>query len=241
MRIGQTLKAYVDFFDSRYPDAEFIVVTDGCKDKTPLIVDNLSAKHHCIRRIHPCQRLGKGGAVIAGIKEAKGELIGFLDADGSISPRDAFNLVTSVNGTDGAIASRWVKGANILKQEPPVRVIAGRCFNLLIRILFGLPFRDTQCGGKFFKRKALANVIGELGLTDWSFDVELLYRMNNRGYHIKEVPVSWEHKDGSKLELRNTSIKMFVSVVGLRLKSSRFASFLPNELVNKLYKFMKYD
>jgi glycosyltransferase involved in cell wall biosynthesis len=225
-RIEETLRGYAEHFGDRYQDIEILVITDGCKDATPKIVDELSQEYPCIRRIHPPHRLGKGGAVVEGIKAASGDVIGFLDADGSIPPKDALYLFEKLNGCDGVIASRWVDGANILRNEPPTRIIASRCFNLLVRVLFSLPFADTQCGGKFFRHSALKKIIAELGVTDWAFDVELLYLLLRNQNIINEVPISWLHKDGSKLNLWRTSSKMLMSILFLRFKVSFLYRFL---------------
>jgi len=238
-RLEKTLSDYIAFFDSRLSDIEIIVVTDGCTDQTPQIVDNLSRQYPCIKHIHPTDRLGKGGAVIEGFKAASKEMVGFVDGDGSTAPDGLCIMLDELDNYDSVIASRWVKGANILRQEPFVRVLASRSFNLIVRTLFNLPFKDTQCGAKFFKRSAIMDVIDDLGLTDWSFDVELLYRLKDKGYTIKEIPVTWEYREGSKLNVRNVSTKMLLSVVGLRLKISPLSSLIPGSLAYYIYKKMR--
>jgi glycosyltransferase involved in cell wall biosynthesis len=239
-RIETTLKEYIDELLQIYPEAEFLVVTDGCSDNTPEIVDRLSGQHSCIMHIHPEKRLGKGGAIIKGFHAANGDVIGFLDGDGSVAAGDIRRLIDGLCSYDGIIASRWIKGSTILRPEPLARIIASRAFNLLVRALFSLPFKDTQCGAKFFRRYPILEVIDEIGLTNWSFDIELLYRLRDHGYRIEEIPVTWIYKEGSKLKLKSTSLKMFVSVIGLRIKTSRIWPFIPKKLVDVIYKTMKY-
>ena len=220
LRIEQTLVGYIEYFESVYQDIEILVITDGCSDETPKIVDRLSKTYQCIKRIHPPHRLGKGGAVVEGIKAAQGEVIGFLDADGSIPPKDAYHLVKSLNGYDGVIASRWIDGSDVMKHEPLSRIIASRCFNMIVRVLFQFPFKDTQCGGKFFKSFSIKDVVPYLTVTGWAFDVDLLYKLNKKEYRIKELPVTWEYKEGSKLDLSRTAIKMLISILSLRFGNS---------------------
>jgi glycosyltransferase involved in cell wall biosynthesis len=238
-RLEKTIKDYMSFFYSCLSDIEIIVITDGCTDQTPQIVDNLSSKYPCIRHIHPTDRLGKGGAVIEGFKAASKEMVGFVDGDGSTAPEGLCIMLDELGNYDSVIASRWIEGANILKQEPFIRVLASRCFNIIVRVLFNLPFRDTQCGAKFFRRSAIMDVIDGLGLTDWSFDVELLYHLMDKGYTIKEVPVTWEYREGSKLNVKIVSIKMLLSVVGLRIKLSPLSPLIPGNLAYYIYKKMR--
>jgi glycosyltransferase involved in cell wall biosynthesis len=240
-RIETTLRRYWKHFNANYQNFEILVLTDGCSDRTPEIVEEISKDCHSIRCLNPPCRLGKGGAVIKGIRAASGDVVGFLDADGAIPPEDVCSLLASLDGRDGVIASRRAKGAKILRQEPPARVLASRGFNMLVRILFGMPFKDTQCGGKIFKANALRSVVNEIGLTDWSFDVELLYNLNKKGYRIEEVPVSWEHKDGSKIDLLDTSVKMLVSVVGLRVKCSRMSQYIPTSIIDVIYRNIGFN
>ncbi|MHC1686999.1 MAG: dolichyl-phosphate beta-glucosyltransferase [Methanothrix sp.] len=232
-RIEGTLRGYAEHFGGHYRDIEILVITDGCKDATPKIVDELSQEFPCIRRIHPPHRLGKGGAVVEGIKAASGDVIGFLDADGSIPPKDACQLFEKLDGCDGVIASRWVDGAEVKRHEPACRIIASRCFNMLVRILFQLPFKDTQCGGKFFRNSAISSIIPGLKVNGWAFDVEVLYRLAGMGYTVKEVPITWEHKDGSQLDLPHTSINMLISIIGLKLRSSFVPRSKHNENIHR--------
>ncbi|MCK9571113.1 glycosyltransferase family 2 protein [Candidatus Pacearchaeota archaeon] len=239
MRVEETVRNYAHFLNGCYSDIEVLVITDGCSDRTPQIVDELSKKYKCIKHIHPDKRLGKGGAVIEGFKAATGKVIGFVDSDGSTPADDLHLLLNELSGCDGVIASRWLSGSNVMKHEPPLRIVASRGFNFLIKILFGLPFNDTQCGAKFFKNEVIKDIITDLGLTDWSFDVELLYIVHERGYHIKEVPVKWEYKEGSKLNLRKVSINMLISIIGFRIKKSPLAPLIPNKLAYILYRKME--
>ncbi len=218
-RIEKTLRDYIKFLEKEFKNFEVIVVTDGCKDNTPNIVERLSNEFSCIKHVHPPKRLGKGGAIIEGFKIASGKIIGFVDGDGSTSPESICMLIKNLNNCDGVIASRWVDGAIIRKNEPLARIIASRVFNYLVKILFGFHFKDTQCGAKFFKREAVKSVVSELRLKDWAFDVDLLYNLSKKGFKIKEVPVIWEYREGSKLDLKKASIKMFLSVLNLRVKT----------------------
>ncbi len=239
-RIEKTLRNYITFLKKLYKENfEIIVITDGCEDFTPKIVENLCKEFPCIIHIRPPKRLGKGGAIIKGFKVAKGEVVGFLDADGSTPCESIEFLLKNLRGHDGVIASRWINGAVIRKDEPLARRIASRVFNFLVRVLFGFHFKDTQCGAKFFRKKAIKSVVNELGLTDWAFDIDLLYRLNKKGFKIKEVPITWRYEEGSKLNLVKVSIQMFLSVIGLRIKTSPFAFIAKSKPIRWIYKVVR--
>jgi glycosyltransferase involved in cell wall biosynthesis len=234
-RIERSLRKYINFFKKNFKNFEVIVITDGSDDATSKIVENLSKKFNCIRHIHPNEKLGKGGAIIEGFKSASGNIVGFVDADGSTPPESIMLLIKNLNHYDGVIASRWIYGSITGKKQPLERRIASRTFNLFVRILFGFDFKDTQCGAKFFKKDVIKSVTNELGLTDWSFDVDLLYRLNKRNYKIKEVPITWHYDEDSKLDLGKTSIKMFFSVVGLRIKNSPLSPIAKSKIAKLIY------
>jgi glycosyltransferase involved in cell wall biosynthesis len=238
-RIEKTLKSYINSFKKDFTNFEVIVVTDGSEDATPKIVERLSKKYDCIRHVHPDIKLGKGGAIIEGFKLASGDIIGFVDADCSTPPASIKLLIENLDNCDGVIASRWANGSTVGKKQPFARRVASRTFNLLVRILFGFEFEDTQCGTKFFRKDAIKSVTNELGLTDWAFDIDLLYRLHKKNYLIKEIPIAWNDQTGSKLDLGKTSIKMFFSVIGLRVKTSRLAFLAKSRVVKWLYKKVK--
>jgi glycosyltransferase involved in cell wall biosynthesis len=211
-RIKGTIKRLVDGF----PGQELIVVCDG-QDKSKEIVNNLSSEYSNILLLSFNGRLGKGGALIQGFKAAKGKAICFVDADESVSIDDLKGMFQALHGVDGVIASRRIKGSKILIEQPLERRIASRAFNILVRILFGLPFKDTQCGAKIFKRDAILNVLDEIRTTGFEVDVELLWRLKNKGYTIAEHPITWKHSEGSKFRLSHSN-GMLISLLRTRIK-----------------------
>jgi len=223
-RIGNTLKDYLGFFGKR--DFEIIVVLNGCKDNTLSIVKKFSKSKNLHFKNFP-QKLGKGGAVIEGFKLARKEYISYVDADGSTKAKDFYEIFEKINGFDGIIASRYVEGSVISKKQSLGRIIASRGFNFLVRLLFNFPFKDTQCGAKIFRKEVIKKVLPFIGTTGWAFDIDILFRANSLGFKIIEVPTTWSNVEGSKLNMRKTVPAMFLSVIRLRLLSSRFRSIVP--------------
>lgn len=209
-RIGGVLEALAGF------DGRVIVVADGT-DRTASLVRSFGDAHPeiALSCLEFPGRLGKGGGIMAGFRAAETPLVGFMDADGSTSPGEMARLFSYLDGADGAIASRWAPGAVVPVRQGPVRRLQSRAFNLLIRLLFALPYTDTQCGAKVFRREALLPVLDEMVLTGFEFDVELLWRLARCGARVVEVPTVWYDQGGSKVG-GGDSVRMLRRLVGLR-------------------------
>ncbi len=226
-RIRAPLEAYARHFATGYGNSfEIVVVTNNSWDATERVVAEIAQRYPQIGQVVIPERIGKGGAIIEGFRRAKGAVIGFVDADGSTPPEECDRLMSLVGQWDGVIGSRWVEGAIVPIPQRLLRRVLSRGFNLLIRLLFGFPYRDTQCGAKAFKREALTAVTDDLGITDYAFDVNLLYLLRQRGFVVHEVPICWYDREGSRLKASQVVPRMLIAVVQLRLKNSRFGRFL---------------
>lgn len=215
-RIENTLHDYVSYFNGH--SYEILVEMDGCTDITSDVVQSFCGQYP-VRCIQFQEKLGKGAGIIQGLKHARGEIIVIVDADGAVSPKMAMKLIEFVNnGCYCAVSSRYADGAKILVTPPLARWIASRGFNMLVRLLFGLDLKDTQCGGKAFKKIVINDVVNELVTSNFAFDIELLWRIQKKGYVIKEVPITWMHKDESKVKMYRVIPEMFLSLLRLRWK-----------------------
>lgn len=210
-RIG----AVVSKYSNRFQNHEIIVVCDG-SDNTPCIVEKLSKINPNIKLLSCEKRLGKGGAIIEGFEVANGAKIGFIDADESVEPNDLRRMFDTLSDADGVIASRRLKDSNILVKQSLKRRIASKTFNIIVRAIFGLKFKDTQCGAKVFKKEAIKDVLSALKTKGFEFDVELLWRLKKKGYKIIEFPITWKHSEGSTFSLSNAP-KMFFSLLKVRI------------------------
>ena len=154
---------------------DLIFVCDGT-DATPAVIGAFAAAHPSlsIRCLTFPVRLGKGGGVVAGIREASTRYVGYMDADGSTSLSEMERLFDCLATADGAIGSRWLPGSVMTVRQGLRRRAESRLFNLVVRLLFGLGYRDTQCGAKVFRREALDRVLPSIRSTGFEFDVELL-------------------------------------------------------------------
>lgn len=209
-RIKSVLKSY----GAEFSGHEIIVVFDGY-DNTPDIVENVAKDSPNIRLLTFQEQLGKGGAIIKGLKVARGDKIGFVDADGSVFPKELKRMFELLGEFECVIASRKLPSSKIIISQPFKRRLASRSFNMLVRILFGLPFNDTQCGAKVFMRKSIYDIVNKLETRGFETDVEILWRLKNKNCRIMEYPITWSHSEGSKFKLSN-SYTMLSSLIKLR-------------------------
>jgi glycosyltransferase involved in cell wall biosynthesis len=232
-RIENTLKEYSKFFGEKERKKEIkyriLVVINNSKDKTEEIVKNYKKRNKKIDYLNFKQG-GKGFAIIEGFREAlkdrDSSLIGFVDADMATSPEAFYDLAKNIDDFEGIIASRYVKGAVVKPKQSLQRIIVSRVFNFLVRSLFFMKYKDTQCGAKLFKRKAIESIINSLGMTQWSFDVDLLYQLKKRNISVKEYPTIWADKEYSKVNFMKAGPRMALSAVRLRIINSVFEPLL---------------
>lgn len=219
-RIGQTLSKYLRHYPSE--KVEFIVVLDGCTDNTLGVVKTYIP--HYLDKLHYldiANNIGKGHAVREGLKLAKGKLVGFVDADGSTDPDQFDLLIQDIGDYDGAIASRWKKGSEVVNRKL-VRQLISFSFVFFVKIIFWFPYADTQCGAKVFKRELIKSVLPKLKVTNMAFDVEMIYRSRRMGFSIIEVPTRWVDETnstigGSPWKIIINGIKMFFTLLKIRL------------------------
>lgn len=225
-RIERTLDEYGKFFKNK--NTEILVVINNTTDNTEKIVKKYREKYNFIRYLN-FRQVGKGFAIIEGFKEALKkdfDLIGFVDADMATPPEAYFDLVKNINGYNGIIASRYVKGAIVKPKQSISRIVVSRIFNFLIRVLFLMPYKDTQCGAKLFKKYAIKRVINKIDMTQWAFDIELLYLLRKEKCEIKEHPTFWADKEYSKINFMKAGPRMVLSIIRLRLINSLFEPLL---------------
>lgn len=221
-RLPTALDEYLPLLEAFGIPVEVIVVLDGVTDRTAEVAASYRDRGVSVLRFD--RRLGKGGAVMAGFRRAKFELVGFLDADAPITAVSLAYLLSELGTHDGAIASRWHERSNRNRKQPFARLISSKAWNVLARAVLGLHVRDTQCGAKFFRRDAVLDVLDSVTLTNWAFDACLLFHFQRAGYRITEVPVNWSDDPNTKLKVDRVAPQMLLSLIGIRLMNSEFLS-----------------
>jgi len=218
-RIEPVLRDYASYFQQHYPGQfQLVVVLNGCTDNTLAVVRRVGAEYPTVTALEFHDAIGKGGALIEGLKLAPlADLIGYVDADGATPPRAFHELVEHIAGVDCAIGSRWLPGTVLHVEQSGHRRLASRAFHLIVQFLFRMNLRDTQCGAKVMRREAVEKVHSSLRIADMAFDINLLYSLKKAGFRILEVPTEWTDKIGTKVKLFGTSLVMFLSVIRIRL------------------------
>lgn len=228
-RLSATLAKYLPALENRGEPFEVIVVADGQSDDTYGVANAYSSRN--VRSIVFPERLGKGGAVLAGFRAAKFDFVGYLDADGPVSPESVHDMIEVLRECDGVVASRWIAGSRIARPQRFARVVLGRGWNVLVRIVLFLPQKDTQCGAKFFRRSVVIPMLRAVAVTDWAFDVDLLFHLKKAGVQVRENPVTWSDGAGSKLQVHRAVPSMMLSLVGIRLMNMPFSKRIPRSWV----------
>jgi glycosyltransferase involved in cell wall biosynthesis len=224
-RLGNTLRAVVDYLRQNFPDGELIVVDDGSSDETAELARSVFQDSGDVRTsvISYKSNLGKGRAVRLGLLAARSDVALFSDADLSTPITEAPKLIEPiVNGPfDVTFGSRALDRRLIGVHQSWRREQGGRIFNLVVRVATGLPFWDTQCGFKAFRMSTCRPLIEAATVDRFGFDVELLFLAFRAGLHLKEIPVRWDHNEGSKVTLFTDSFKMVNEVNLIRQQARR--------------------
>jgi glycosyltransferase involved in cell wall biosynthesis len=233
-RIGKTLNVLTGYFENlrkqKKLNYEILIVINNTKDRTEEIVKSYEKKNKNIKSVNLVKG-GKGFAVMEGFKIALKDkrnfnLIGFIDADLATPPEAFYDLVKNIGNNDGIIASRYINGAIIEPKPSILRKLASVGFISVVRVLFFMPFHDTQCGAKVFTRRAITELVKHLIQSNWAFDVNILYLLHKNGFKIKEIPTLWRDIEDSKLKVAKVSIQMFLAVLQLRIINSPFRRIL---------------
>ena len=227
-RLEPVLADFAGYFQQHYSGKfQLIVVLNGCRDDTIGVVKRVAEKYSAIGSLEFAEPIGKGGALIEGLKLAPlADLIGYVDADGATAPKAFHDLVRESDRADCVIGSRWLPGAVLHQSQSGRRQFASRVFHMIVELLFHMGIRDTQCGAKVIHRKAVEKIHSSLRIADMAFDINLLYALKRAGFKVLEVPTEWTDKIGSKVALGKTSLTMLLSVIRLRLFYSPFYQWL---------------
>ncbi len=199
-RILSVLENYYSFFKKNLKNNfEIIIVPNNCSDNTVEIVKKFCSDKGEVSFFEIKDYSGKGGAVMKGFELAKGDLIGFVDADESTSPEEFFKLYLNIGNYEGIIGSRRIKGAKIIPKRKFSKSISSLGFNLIVRALFDFGYRDTQCGAKIFKKEVAKYLTKNFKEIGWIFDIDLLNLCKKKSYKIREFPILWVDDEGSHI------------------------------------------
>ncbi len=210
-RLGHTLTAYRSGIPEE--DVRFFIALDDCTDNTSEIVRAHAAVDD---RVHLLDfpKLGKGGVLMEAFRHTDAPLVGFVDADCATPPAELRRLVEVAETHDGAIASRYHNTSVLPIKRPAYRNALTQGGNVVIKALFHMGYRDTQCGAKVVRGDVMRSVLPYLSARDFLFDVDLLFTARRLGFDIKEVPTVWVDQVGSKVK-RSDAGRTLLSAIRL--------------------------
>jgi dolichyl-phosphate beta-glucosyltransferase len=219
-RLPGTLQRIAEYLPTLRMRTEVLVVDDGSTDRTAAVAESFHGKLTGLRVLSNGTNRGKGYSVRHGMLEAQGDMVLFTDADLSAPIEEAEKLLRPLNnGYDVAIGSRAMDRSLISTRQSIFRETAGIIFNKIVRIVLRLPFVDTQCGFKAFRRERCRIIFEQQRIEGFGFDPELLYLARHYGLRAIEIPVRWGHSEATKVNMLGDSLKMFGDIFTIRWNS----------------------
>lgn len=228
-RLPATLEAIGAYLARRDFSHELVVIDDGSRDQTRAVVREFAANRPWVRLVQydddagaPLNR-GKGFAVRAGVEAAVGRDILFSDADLSTPIEEMERLLPPISrgDCDIAIASRALPESNLTVHQPAHREFMGRTFNKIVQKLAVPGVMDTQCGFKAFRGDVAKRLFALAQIDGFGFDPEILFLANKFGFKTREIPVTWSHRDNSRVNPLTAPLSMLRELLEIRWNDAR--------------------
>ncbi|MEO6052317.1 MAG: dolichyl-phosphate beta-glucosyltransferase [Pyrinomonadaceae bacterium] len=219
-RLGRPLKTILEFISTTGANADVIVVDDGSTDDTANVARNTFAAmpNVAASAIRYEENRGKGFAIKTGLLAAQADVALFTDADLSTPIEEMAKLIEPIqNGEfDVTFGSRAIDRSLIGTHQPWRREQGGKVMNLIIKMISGLPFHDTQCGFKAFNMLKFRSLLDLMKIDRFGFDIEFLFVADYNGLRLKEVPVRWNDVAGSKVSVFRDTKRMISELAQIR-------------------------
>jgi dolichyl-phosphate beta-glucosyltransferase len=222
-RIGRSLVTLARFLRQRGGTFEVLVVDDGSEDRTADVVAEFARANPGFSLLRLPENRGKGAAVREGLARSRGERVLFSDADLS-TPLEELGAMEQalMDGADFVVASRALRESRLEIRQPWYREHMGKMFNAFVRLVTGIPFRDTQCGFKLLRGTHARSLAAEMRENGFSFDVELILLARRRGLQLLELPVRWRNDTGSRVNPVRDSAAMLVALARIVARTGRY-------------------
>jgi dolichol-phosphate mannosyltransferase len=208
IREWQTVLAKADY------TSEIVIGNDGSTDKTGEILENLTIEFPNLSVIHSVKNMGYGDALFKAIYASKGEYVVTIDSDGQFELSDHSHLL------EECIKNKYdaITGYRTGKKDTAMRVLADRALNLIVRVLFGLNYKDTNCALKVYKGELIRNFAIEARA--YPTPTEILIRLKDKGIRVGEMAIRHNQRIGgrSHLKLFKTGWNMLLFLIYMRVK-----------------------
>lgn len=219
-RIGESLEKISAYFQSQPYFYEILIVDDGSQDRTVDVIRERFGSKDGFRIFQLPGNAGKGGAVMQGMLQARGDYLFFSDADLSVPIHSLSTFLAELeNHGEVAIGTRQRAGASIEVHQPFYREFMGKIYTWLANWILHLKVSDLTCGFKGFRREAAQELFSRQQLKNWSFDAEILYLARLKGHRIIEVPVQWRNDERTKVRLWRDVIGSFLGLIQIRFNA----------------------
>ncbi len=221
-RIAPMLRSYFEYYKNK--PVQFTIVLNDCTDDTKKVVEKEKEDTLLpVRIIEIPEAIGKGGAIMEAWRHSQGDLLAFVDADGATPPKELDRILQAASKHDGAIGTRFHKEAKIFNRHSQLRTIMSHLFQFSVKLIFWMPYSDTQCGAKAFKKDIIIDVLPHVHTTNLNFDLDLLWQLHKKKRDVVEVPTAWHDKEGSstlgsRADFLKIGISMLLDIFSIRLR-----------------------
>jgi len=215
--LEKSISTLYNFLEKNFKyDWNIIIADNASKDNTLEVANSLSKKYKKVKILHLNQK-GRGRALRIAWTKSDADIVSYMDVDLSTDLSFFPIMIDSlIQGYDVATGSRLMEGAEIKRSFK--RELLSRGYNVLVRLILGVKYKDSQCGFKAVKREIVNDVVPEVRDNNWFFDSELLFRSHMKGYKIKEIPVKWIEDEDSRVKIVSTVTNYLKSIAVLRLE-----------------------
>lgn len=220
----QILEASIDklrsYLSDTFPFRWRVVIADNASDDgTPAIAERLAASDERVEYLR-LEEKGRGRALRAAWAGSDADVVAYTDVDLSSGLTGLLPLVAPlVSGHSDVAAGSRLSSASVVARGPK-RELISRCYNLLLRLVFAVRFRDAQCGFKAVRADVARLLVPAVEDDAWFFDTELLLLADHNGLRVHEVPVDWVDDPDSRVDVRSTAMD---DLRGVRRMIGRFA------------------
>lgn len=218
-RLPDTIRNIRAFFGKATSGLEIIIVIEKSTDRTVELAHKAIDNDPMFTVIANDVQRGKGYAVKTGMLKARGEIVFFMDADLSTPLAEIYKFIgefASRPDIDILIGSRAEAKSQVVKKQTWVRQNLGRGFNRFVQAFGVSGIRDTQCGFKAFRKRAIEPIFSRQTLNGFAFDVELLVLANFMDFKVAAVPVRWVNSPDSKVRIWIDPLKMLFDLIRIK-------------------------